>query len=487
MENLSDQLYAIQVSLGFVIPEVILTFGLITILIIGLISKKSFVLPKFLSAATYLICLVVILSSWPADPINLFGDMMRLDDFSSGFKILFLSGGLITILITEQKQNSTEYFLLIMAAVLGACLLAMSMNFIMLLLSLELISLSSYVLAGVDQQKQSSEASMKYFLFGAVSTAVMVYGFSILYGEAGTLNFASEDFVSNLVNNTTPLLLIGGLLVLAGLLYKISAAPFHFWTPDVYQASPTAIVAFFSVVPKLAGFSILIKISLALHLFGQSGFDWMQILSIIAIITVLAGNLSALLQTNIKRMMGYSSIAQSGFLLMGVVTMSKEGVHFVIFYSLVFLLANFLVFISIQQFEKNDFITFESLRGKGKNFWMTGILVLVGLISLTGLPPTAGFTGKLFLFSALWETFQQTEKSIVAVLLMTGLINTVISLFFYLKIPYYLYLKTSETAGASEKFSIRMGLSALLAAMLVYLFVQPEVVMNWISSISFML
>jgi NADH:ubiquinone oxidoreductase subunit 2 (chain N) len=219
--NLNTQIEWIQTSLGFLLPELLITLLLVATLAIGLISKKQFQLLKIVSAISYVICALLILTDWPTSPVNLFNGMLRFDDFSSCFKLLFLSGGFLSILISnpEEKKHASEYFILIHAVVLGSCLLAMSMNFIMVLLSLELISLSSYVLAGFHQGSKSAEGSMKYFLFGAISTAVTIYGLSILFGQSGTLYFASEGFVS-LLSNPSPLILFSGLLVLAGYCLK---------------------------------------------------------------------------------------------------------------------------------------------------------------------------------------------------------------------------------------------------------------------------
>ncbi len=488
--TLNNQIEWIQNSIGFLLPELLITSLLVVTITIGLINKDQFHLLKIISALTYLVCAFLIVNEWPGNPVNLLNGMLRVDDFSACFKLLFLAGGLISILISEitEKRNASEYFTLLHSITLGSCLLAMSMNFILVLLALELISLSSYVLTGFNKGSKAAEGSMKYFLFGAVATSVMIYGLSILYGQSGTLYFASEGFVSTLINHSSPLILIAGLFVMAGILYKISAAPFHLWTPDVYESAPTPVVAFFSVVPKLAGFSLLIKFTLTINLFGQSTHDWQMIIGVIATLSILIGNLSALAQHNIKRMMAYSSIAQSGFLMIGLVTFSNQGIHFLIFYSVVFLLANFIIFISIQEFErKSTEGTFTSLSGMGTSFLFTAVLSLIGLISLTGLPPTAGFTGKLFLFSSLWESYEQTNKDILIWLLVIGLINTVISLFFYLKIPYYLFLKKGPAAEPEKQFTLGKAISSILAILLIYLFLQPSTLMNWIGKIGFIL
>jgi NADH-quinone oxidoreductase subunit N len=244
---MNDQLQHILDSATLLIPEAIITTSLIITILLGLILKtKKHAILKSLALISYGICIFTIIHHLPTESTLVFGGMMRIDAFSSYFKILFLTGGILGVWISgPQKENSSaEYFLLFHAVILGSCLLASSMNFIMLILSLELISLSSYLLAGFGFNKKSAEGSLKYFLFGTVATACMIYGLSIIYGFAGTLDFSSELFLKNLIVLSSPLLLIAGLLTLAGFLFKISAVPFHLWAPDVYESAPTSVVAF---------------------------------------------------------------------------------------------------------------------------------------------------------------------------------------------------------------------------------------------------
>jgi len=220
--------------------------------------------------------------------------MLRSDDFSAFFRLLFLTGGLFTLFISLQRESATEYVILIQAIVVGACLLSMSMHFASVLVSLELVSLSSYVLAGFAFNKSSSEGSMKYFLLGSVATACLVYGASLIYGLTGTLNFSSQQFADTLMQSQSGLILIAAFLILAAVLFKITAVPFHLWAPDVYQSAPTPVVAFLSVVPKLAGVALFIKIALAFNLFGQAFIDWRIVIAGISVVSIIFGNLSAL-------------------------------------------------------------------------------------------------------------------------------------------------------------------------------------------------
>lgn len=489
---MNTQLQHISESITRLLPEGVLTVAILITLFVGLFVKKNkHLVLKSISLLAYATALTATVLLHPEKPVSLFGNMLRTDDFSNFFKILFLLGGILTVLISkEQKEKaSLEYFILIHSIMLGSCLLVMSMNFIMVLISLELISLSSYLLTGFAFDRKSAEGSMKYFLFGTVATACMIYGMSLLYSLAGTLDYSSELFIKNLIDHSSPLLLIAGLLTLAGFLFKIAAVPFHLWAPDVYESAPTPVVALFSVVPKLAGIAILTKLTLAINLFGQSGYDWQLIMGVIAIVSIVTGNLSALAQNDAKRMLAYSSVAQSGFLMLGIVSFNVEGIQFMMFYSAVFLLMNFLVFITLNQFEKAwGPHPISSFAGMGKVILLPSLAMLVALVSLTGLPPTAGFTAKLLVFSSLWASYEQNNALILLIAFLIGLVNTVISLFFYLKIPYYLFIKEKKRDADNIKISMAENLLSLLLVMLIfYLFLHPDGLMGWINRITFVL
>ena len=416
--------------------------------------------------------------------------MLRNDDFSAYLKILIDAASILTVLMTWRNKKQlrlSEYYALLMGAVLGAHLLVMSMNLVTIFISLELISIASYVLAGFSFSKAGAEGSLKYFLFGSVASAAMLYGFTFLYGLTGTLNFSSPEFVNAIINKTSPLFFVAGILAMAGFFYKMAAAPMHPWTPDVYEAAPMPIVAFFSVVPKLAGLAVLTKFSLALNLFGQSRYDWQAIVCVVSILSLTIGNFSALWQKRPKRLMAYSSIGQSGFLLVGVAAFIPNGIHFMLFYASIYIVSNFLVFFYLQYFESIGLHALESFAGKGKKLLFPFFSVLVGFLSLTGLPPTAGFTGKLFIFSSLWQSYQGSGKSILLWLLIFGLLNTVISLFYYLRIPFYAFVKPSESEFHAKNPRFENFLGVILVLLILILFFNPDLLMRWINKINFVL
>jgi NADH-quinone oxidoreductase subunit N len=488
--SLSTQLESIRESLSFFLPELVLGIGVLLLVTIGLIRKlEPFI--TWVAFSIFLLSLILLVDSGASEPVVLFQGMARHDDFSAYLRGLIDIGALLTVLMSwrnrPNQMRQAEYHSLLVAVVLGAHVLTMSLNFLMAFLSLELISIGSYVLTGFSFSRLGTEGSLKYFLFGSVASAVMLYGISLLYGLTGTLDFSSEVFFNRLVSEPSALFLAAGLMALAGFLYKIAAAPLHLWSPDVYESAPLPIVAFFSVVPKLAGLAVLTRFTLAINLFGQSVYDWQSILAWIAVLTLTVGNFSALQQKTPKRLMAYSSIAQSGFLLVGIVSFSPSGVQFMLFYAGIYLLMNFLVFMYLQYFEFRSITTIAGFQGVGKQLVLPSVLLLVGFISLTGLPPTAGFTAKLLVFSSLWETYQLTAKPVLLVLLVFGLLNTVVSLFFYLRIPYFSFIRSGETPSGANILSFENLLGLILVLGILYLFFDPGLLMGWINKITFVL
>jgi NADH-quinone oxidoreductase subunit N len=465
----------------------------VLVIFVGLFNRS-----KINNSSAWLTLLILItsvsvaISQWPSfQPWSTPEGFLSGSFFSLAFKILIDTGGLLTVLMALRnnelkKRFNSEFFTLVLSATLGSHLLCMTSNFVMILISLELVSISTYVLAGYHFSKKGAEGSLKYFLFGSVASAVMLYGFSILYGMTGTIDFSSAEFDKNLLSIQSPLVLVAGLMALGGFLYKVAAVPMHPWAPDVYEAAPVPVVAFLSVVPKLAGMCVLAKFALTL-LFSQSNFDWQFIVSMIAMLSIGVGNFSALWQNNPKRMMAYSSIAQTGFLLIAVICVSVQGIQFLLFYSAIYLLANFTVFYCLQAFEKNGVSEISSFSGWGRNQVMISVILLLGLVSLAGIPPTAGFTSKLFIFTALWTAYEQTGKDVLFWLLIFGLVNTVISLFYYLKIPYYSFLKTENTIEPVKKPLIENYLAFILVVLVLFLFIRPDILMGWLNRINFVL
>lgn len=491
MQGLKDTLTGISESLGFLVPEIILSGAILMVLLAGLfrnIRTSAFSVTTMLTALASLA--VILADGFPSSTITSFGGMLRREGLGEFLMVLIDVSVLLTCVMSlngSARKHASEYYALVLSVALGGHLLLMTTNFLVAFLALEVISISSYVLAGYSFDRPGTEGTLKYFLFGSVASAAMLYGFSILYGITGTLDFSTPVFFEALVDNTSPLVAIAGLMGLSGFLFKMGAAPMHPWAPDVYEAAPMPVIAFLSVAPKLAAIGILTKYVLAMHLFGQGPTDWQLVISAVAILTITVGNFSALWQKNPKRMMAYSSIAQSGFLLVGTAAFTPEGLQFMLFYGAIYLLMNFAVFAYLAGFEKQGISSLVSFAGQGKAHIWASVGITVALVSLTGLPPTSGFTAKLFIFSGLWEAYGATRKALLFWLLIFGLLNTVISLFYYLRIPYEAFLKAGEQ-GTPEKKAVHQNLLGfVLVVLIVVIFFVPGLLMSLINRINFAL
>lgn len=470
-------------------PELILIAGIIVVLFAGLFGNRNHLLFNVLTIISALGSLTYMLTGALDSNAVLF-DMLHRDGFGEFIMLLVDVSVVLTCLMSvrqHEPRHASEYYALILSVAAGSHFLVMSTNLITAFISLELVSITSYVLAGYAFDKKGSEGSLKYFIFGSIASAVMLYGFSILYGLSGTLDFSSELFFHGLMENSSPLLLLGGLMALAGFLFKMAAVPMHLWAPDIYEAAPMPVIAFLSVAPKVAALGILMKFILALNAFGQSAFDWQVVMAAVALLTITFGNLSALWQDNAKRMMAYSSIAHSGYLLVGITAFTSEGAHLMLFYAGVYLLMNFAVFVYLMYFERQGLFTMPSFAGHGTRLPWAAVGITIALVALTGIPPTAGFTAKLFIFSGLWESYQATNKALLFGLLIVGLLNTVISLFFYLKIPYYAFMRSGEPATIQKKAGFENFLGLILVVLVVVIFFIPGLLMGLINRINFVL
>ncbi|MGC3943935.1 MAG: NADH-quinone oxidoreductase subunit N [Chryseolinea sp.] len=492
MEHLTDNIRTIGIGIDLISPEITLVVALVVVLIAGLLKSGKLLLSVFSSAFVAISMFLCIAQVTEPSNRSLFDDMLISDSFGAYVRILVDVATLFTIWMSWANKRLTvrvsEYYVVLIGTLLGAHFLSMSVNFISVFISLELISLGSYVLTGYAFDRRGAEGSFKYFVFGSVASAIMLYGFSILYGITGTLSFNGASFSSTLASSTGTLMYVAAIMALAGFLYKIAAAPMHPWAPDVYEAAPLPIVGYFSVVPKLAGLAILIRFSQALPEPATGALlNWQNVLSLVAILSITVGNFSALWQQNPKRLMAYSSIAQAGFLLIGVVAIENDGVQFAMFYASIYLVANFLIFIYLQFFESKGIDSLESFSGLGKSSLVQSLFLLIGFITLTGLPPTAGFTSKLFIFSSLWEAYNASEKPILLWLLIFGLLNTVVSLFYYIRIPYFAFIRPGSRNLETNFLSIENLFGLVIVVVVLGLFFNPGVLMGWINKINFAL
>ncbi|MBI3586662.1 MAG: NADH-quinone oxidoreductase subunit N [Ignavibacteriales bacterium] len=466
-------------SLSQFLPETTLTITFCISILAGLILRnKPKVIPVISFAGILLATVFAVRQMGSSQAV--FSGMIVVDPFAVFFKLLVGSTAVIIFLfsIYSQEVQSTlkrlvEYSSLLVAMTLGMFLMAGAVNLLMMVLAIELTSLSSYILAGYTKEApDSSEASLKYIIYGALSTGLMLYGISILFGLTGATDVyaINRSLAATSVNSVA--LLIAVLLIIAGFGYKISAVPFHFWTPDVYEGAPITITAFLSVASKAAGFAMLIrffKISfidfnlLAAHAGGVwgllQGFEWNKILAILSVLTMTLGNLVAVWQNNLKRLLAYSSIAHAGYMLMGVVVLNDKGLAAVLVYFMVYLFMNlgafYVVMLVANKVGSEDI---DSYKGLGYRSPFISVAMVVFFISLAGLPPTAGFIGKLFLFAALLDARWVW-------LAVVGALNSVVSLYYYVRVVRNMFLRDPE--GSTEPIRFSFPQMAILLLLLV--------------------
>lgn len=410
--------------------------------------------------------------------VMLFHNLIYLDKLSVFFKIITTVSAICVILhlwIIGYKVVG-EFYAIFLALILGLFVLSMTTHLLMLYVALEMVSICSYILVAINKSKANAEAGIKYLLTGATSSAVMLYGVSLLYGMTGTLNFGGQEFATFLGQNPSWVANVAVFMTIGGLLFKLSAVPFHSWTPDVYEATPTPIVAFLSIAPKIGVIIVMIR-----FLSGLS-IDFRLILSIVIIGSLFIGNLSALWQTNTKRMLGYSTIAHAGFMLVGLLALNQFGVQSAVFYVASYLFITLSAFFLVDLLAlKTESYDLSSLKGLGQENIFLGLSAVVIMIALVGFPPTVGFTGKLLIFTALWESYADSGNQLLLIVLIISLLNTAISVFYYLRIPFYMIFK--DPIGSAKRYDIDNMKKIFLFAfifLLVYLFMKPELIMNMI-------
>jgi NADH-quinone oxidoreductase subunit N len=452
LPNLSANLQAI-------LPEIALALTLVAIVLFDLIFIKS---KKFLPLIS-LVGLVVTFSFVAlqfGDPKSAFSvagnhSFLSLDNFSVFFKILILitTAFIVLFSMSSKEVNSCperhgEYYALIFGMVIGMFFMVSANDLILIYLSLELLSLSSYVLAGfVKTSIRNSEAQLKYLIYGSASSGIMLFGISILYGITGSTNLHEINLLLQSPSASQLTFLISILMIFTGIGFKISIVPFHFWTPDVYEGAPISITAFLSVASKAAGFAVLIrflKITFAQGL-DKSGYwqmisfvDWQTLLILFSIITMTFGNFAAIWQDNIKRMLAYSSIAHAGYLMLGVAVLSDQGLMAVLVYFAIYLFMNlgafYVVMLIANKINSEDI---DDYKGLGYSLPLLGTALGIFLVSLTGLPPTAGFIGKLYIFIAL------VDANMITVAII-ALLNTVVSLYYYIRVLKAMFLDRTD-------------------------------------------
>jgi NADH-quinone oxidoreductase subunit N len=466
-------------NFNLILPEIFLSLSIFITLLIGVFFKNSYNLTINI---TYIIivCLLLIIFNSFKESGDLFFNSFVSNSFTNFFKILILLGTLFVILISnnfikEMKINYFEYPLLILFSVLGMFFMISSNDLMSFYLGLELQSLALYILASFDRDNlKSNEAGIKYFVLSALSSGLLLYGCSLLYGFTGSTNFEEINLKMNLENTGAIFAMV---FILVGLAFKVSAVPFHMWTPDVYQGSPSSVTSFFAIVPKVAGIAIFIR-------FVQIPFEqlidqWKNILVFMALASMILGAIAAIGQTNIKRLIAYSSIGHIGYTLAGISTGTLNGYSSSIVYISIYVVMNLGAFGCIFLMKKDDKYCedIKDLSGISKQNPLLAISFLIIMFSLAGIPPLAGFFAKFYVFMSVIESGMYT-------LAIVGLLSTVISAFYYLRIIKIIYFDEIKNPFDRVK---HLGITStvfLSCSILIIFFLYPSVLNNIVNTLS---
>lgn len=461
-------------------PELFLTFAGLVLLGLSVVIGKAH--EEFLAFMTVLflaitgVILAFVAASSARTPAPILGGMFVLDNFALFFKFLVLLSLILTVLgsvrfVGEARYPGGEYYALILFTGVGMFFMVSGSNLISIYVALELMALSSYVLAGYFKgEVKSTEAALKYFILGAFSSGVLLYGLSLVYGIGGKMGLADLAAMYAKTDRTN-VVLLGIILILAGLLFKIAAVPFHLWTPDVYEGSPTPITAFFSVGPKVAAYAIFARIFYVAFLKFHA--DWGFILALVAAATIVWGNVAALLQSNVKRMFAYSSIAHAGYALLGVLGFqTKFGMWGVLVYLLAYTFMNFGAFALVIFLETKGYAaeSVSDFDGLAKRNMPAAVVMLLFLLSLAGIPPTAGFIGKYYLFTAAMNA-GYAWLAVLAVLM------SAVSLFYYFRIAAAMFFSEGATTRLASSYALTAAVVICAVGTLV-VGVAPERVLD---------
>ncbi len=457
------------------LPEIFLAVASMALMMVGAFSpeKRAFRWVTILSLATLVVAAVLVLLPGRGSELA-FGGLFLVDDFTVYMKILVLIGSFLAIVMSlgfVQREGMARFELpiLIIFATLGMMMMISANDLIALYIGLELQSLSLYVVAAFKRDTlRSTEAGLKYFVLGALSSGLLLYGCSLIYGFTGTTQFAvlAERFISL---DTVPVGLVAGLVFLAaGLAFKISAVPFHMWTPDVYEGAPTPITAFFSVAPKIAAMALFLRVMIGP--FGELIGEWRQIVIVISILSMVLGALAAISQTNIKRLMAYSSIGHVGYALVGLAAGTEEGIKGVIIYLTIYLVMNVGTFGCILSMRVQGRMVeqISDLGGLAKTNPRMAAALLLFMFSLAGIPPLAGFFGKWFVFAAAINAGLVT-------LAVIGVLASVVGAFYYLRIVKVMYFDEAVEPFEKPDRSMAVVLSACAAGVLAFFLVLSPV------------
>jgi NADH-quinone oxidoreductase subunit N len=471
-----------MINLSFIIPEIFISLSVMFLLILGVFKKNSFELIHNLSIIVLLITGVIVFNeTLDIEKILLFNGGVVIDYLSSFMKIITLLAAFIVLAISKNyldnfKISKIEYPILILSSVLGMMVMISSNDLIVFYMGLELQSLALYVLATFNRNNlKSSEAGLKYFVLSALSSGLLLYGCSLIYGFSGSTNF---EIIASQLNSNEYALTFGIVFILVGLAFKISAVPFHMWAPDVYEGSPTTVTLFFTMVPKIAALTVFIRFLYVpfLDLIDQ----WQMILVFLSIASMLFGAIAAIGQKNIKRLIAYSSIGHIGYALAGVASASNDGIQSSVIYLTIYIVMNLGLFSCLLMLRRNNnyYESIDDLSGLSKNHPILSFSLLVILFSLAGIPPLAGFFAKFYIFKAV------IEQSMYF-LAIVGLLSTVIAAFYYLRIIKIIYFDP-EKEKYDQDHSPWLKFSLILSTLLIlFYFISPSQLVEVVSRINF--
>lgn len=486
-------------QIRYITPEILLT--LCAFIVLGLSTVRDTGTRRWAPMLSILSCvmtLVAVLSypwsvglDWlraPESATSVFNGMFVLDAFAISFKVIFLVSAILTIMISHryleiERANAGEYYALMLFAVVGMMFMASAGDFIAIFVSLETMAISFYILVGfMKSNRKSNEAALKYFLLGSFSTGILLYGISLVYGMTGTTNLARigmSGAAAAINSDQAPFFLLGVILITVGLGFKIAAVPFHMWAPDAYEGAPTPITAFLSTASKAAAFVVLVRVFATA--FIQIGDRWAPLLALLAVASMSLGNIAAILQDNIKRMLAYSSISHAGYVLMGLIAVgvgtSGEardfGLTSIILYLFIFLFVNIGAFALVVMLRRGHVVgdRLVDFAGLARRAPFAAFAMLIFMLSLAGIPATAGFVGKWYLFGAAIKA-DYTWLAVVAV------VNSAISLYYYARVVVMMYVKEpADDARLAPSLGQRLAIAACITFTLVF-GIYPEPIVS---------
>ncbi len=465
-------------NLNILFPEIFLSLSIFIILMLGVFIKKSFNIIFNLTSLIIITTIVIILSN-SNNEVKIFLDSFTRDAFSNYFKILILVSSFFVLnssktFIMDNKLDKFEYPIIILLSILGMFFMVSANDLILFYLGLELQSLSLYILASIDRDNlRSTESGIKYFVLSALSSGLLLYGCSLLYGFTGSTNF---DLIADQLYKDNKGAVFAMVFILVGLAFKVSAVPFHMWTPDVYEGAPTSITSYFAVVPKVAGLALLIKFMFIP--FSNILLEWQTIIIFLSIASMILGAVAAMVQKNLKRLLAYSSIGHIGYALAGVATGVISGYQSAITYISIYVIMNIGAFSCLYLLKKDGQYkeNISDLSGISKKHPILAISLLIILFSLAGVPPLGGFFAKFYVFASVLEQKMYP-------LAIIGLLTTVMSAFYYLKIIKTVYFDDSiisfeSTKNKSAQFSVLVS-----CVILVTFFLYPSIFNNFVTSL----